>query len=96
MTDTTLDFQAARRGPRRATGASLAQRLRRALDAFARLRAAKAHEQVSRRAREAADVRALALRHADSDRGFAADLYAAADRHEAAGRMAPQGVHPKR
>jgi hypothetical protein len=96
MTDTTLEFHAAHRGPRRAAGASLAQRLWRALDAFARLRTAKAHEQVSRHAREAADVRALALRHAASDRGFAADLYAAADRHEAAGGEALQGLHPLR
>ena len=88
MTDTTLEFQAARGGARSVTSASLAWRLRRAWDAFARIRAAKAHEQISRWAREAADVRALALRHADSDRSFAADLYAAADRHEAAGRAA--------
>jgi len=58
-------------------------------------RAAKAPEQVSRWAREAADLRAFALRHAESDRGFAADLYAAADRHEAAGR-APEESGPGR
>ena len=96
MTDTTLELEAARRGPRSATGTSLVQRLRRALVALAHLCAAKAHEQVSRWARDAADVRALALRHAESDRGFAADLYAAADRHEATGggmqeRLSPRG-----
>jgi hypothetical protein len=32
--------------------------------------------------RDAADVRALAYRHLKSDPGFAADLFAAADRHE--------------
>ena len=36
-------------------------------------------------AREAAEVRALADSVRRTDRGFAADLYAAADRHEAAG-----------
>lgn len=92
MTDTTLDLGAARGAPRAAIRASLAQRVRRALAALAHWRAAKAHEQVSRWAREAADLRALALRHADSDRSFAADLYAAADRHEAAGRAAQQGL----
>ena len=95
MTDTTYEFQAARSGPRSVTGASLARGLRRAWDAFARLRAAKAPEHVSRWAREAADLRAFALRHAESDRGFAADLYAAADRHEAAGR-APEESGPGR
>jgi hypothetical protein len=34
-------------------------------------------------AAEAAAVRALADRYRESDRGFASDLYAAADRHEA-------------
>ena len=91
MTDTTLDFTQAARTSRPAMRASLALRLRRAFEAFARFRAAKAHEQVSRWAREAADVRALALRHADTDRSFAADLYAAADRHEEAGRAAHLG-----
>jgi len=33
---------------------------------------------------EAAQVRALARAHLNSDPGFAADLFAAADRHEAA------------
>jgi hypothetical protein len=37
------------------------------------------------RAREAAAVRALAHTYRNTDRGFAADLYAAADRHERAG-----------
>lgn len=32
--------------------------------------------------RDLADVRALAYRHLKSDPGFAADLFAAADRHE--------------
>jgi len=36
-------------------------------------------------AAEAAAVRELAATYAKSDRGFAADLYAAAARHEAAG-----------
>jgi hypothetical protein len=36
-------------------------------------------------AQEAAALRAVADRYADTERGFAADLYAAADRHEQAG-----------
>ena len=42
-------------------------------------------EPVSQHAREAAEVRAMADRYSRIDRGFAADLYSAADRHERLG-----------
>jgi hypothetical protein len=87
MTETTFDLPLPRRSQAPVTGALLAPLFRSAAGALVRLlRAGAAREPVSRRAREAAAVRALALRHRDSDRGFAADLYAAADRHQAAGR----------
>lgn len=51
-------------------------------------------EPVNQHTREAAEVRAMADRYSRIDRGFAADLYCAADRHErlgdeAATRKAP-------
>lgn len=45
----------------------------------------QACEPVSPHVREAAAVRAMADRYRDIDRGFAADLYGAADRHERLG-----------
>lgn len=45
-------------------------------------------ETVSPHAREAAEVRAMADRYSRIDRGFASDLYAAADRHERLGEEA--------
>lgn len=41
--------------------------------------------------REAAAVRQLAARYRDTDRGFAADLLSAADRHEEAARASRPG-----
>ena len=63
-----------------------------AVRAFQRLRADPRPEGASDKAtREAAAVRALAYRYLESDRGFAADLYAAADRHEEAARAQRPG-----
>lgn len=61
-----------------------------AAEVFARLlsvlRTSKAAEvDVPARVREASQVRELAWRIRATDPGFAADLYAAADRHEKAG-----------
>lgn len=49
-------------------------------------RAFGAAPQVLTRAQEAAQVREMARQVQAADPGFAADLYAAADRHETAGR----------
>jgi len=56
----------------------------RAAAALARWLTRKPHEMAPAEAmaHEAAAVRALARRHMDTDPGFAADLFAAADRHE--------------
>lgn len=51
----------------------------------------QACEPVSPHVREAAAVRALADRYRHIDRGFAADLYGAADRHERLGDEAAAG-----
>ena len=84
MTDTTIDLRAAER---RGTwlGAALARPLGRSwMEALAHaLGTIRPHETPATRAeREAAAVRELALRYRETDRGFAADLLAAADRHE--------------
>jgi hypothetical protein len=55
-------------------------------NAAARLWLRLAPEAPPTRVREAAEVRRLAAQVSHSDPGFAADLYAAADRHE---RVAP-------
>jgi len=46
------------------------------------LRAARTGQVPTDAVREAAAVREFAYRHLNSDPGFAADLFAAADRHE--------------
>lgn len=60
---------------------SFAAWLRRALRQLAQWRAPAPPTQGDRW-REAADVREWALKYRHSDPGFAADLFAAADRHE--------------
>jgi hypothetical protein len=85
MADTTMNLDGVDRrfSP---TGSGV---LRPVLGAMARailraLEAGRARRAVMASARESASVRALAHRYRESDRGFAADLYAAADRHEGA------------
>jgi hypothetical protein len=56
--------------------------LRAAFQRLTRHPAAAARPGLCDRAREAASVRALADTYLKTDPGFAADLYAAADRHE--------------
>jgi hypothetical protein len=84
MTDTTIDLRAVER---RGTwlDAALARPLGRSwIEALAHaLKTIRPNETPASRAeREAAAVRELALRYRETDRGFAADLLAAADRHE--------------
>ena len=51
-------------------------------------------EPVSPHAREAAEVREMADHYSRIDRGFAADLYSAADRHERLGEEAAASKAP--
>ena len=83
MNTTSIDSTALTKAQDAAPGAGLAAAwVASAEQNLKRLRAllggAAPHEVV----RDAADVRALAYRHMKSDPGFAADLFAAADRHE--------------
>jgi hypothetical protein len=80
MTTTTMDLQV----PQQRTAPRLAAPFAAAFAAL--LNALKPAERVAaeenQAAREAADVRAMARQYLKTDPGFAADLFAAADRHE--------------
>jgi hypothetical protein len=80
MTTTTMDLQV----PQQRTAPRLAAPFAAAFAAL--LNALKPAERVNveenQAAREAADVRAMARQYLKTDPGFAADLFAAADRHE--------------
>jgi len=94
MTETTLDLSHRPRRQAPLTGALLATVIRGAVRILAPWFGTDATRAgVARHAHEAAAVRALAQRHRDSDRSFAADLYAAADRHQAAGDGRATGSH---
>lgn len=81
---TTIRLQVAPRvGPDNPRGARVAAAVAIALcSLLSGLGRSQAHSQARTRAREAQDVRELALTHQASDPRFAADLFAAADRHE--------------
>jgi hypothetical protein len=85
MTSITID----RKNQPRSLGPAEASPLQALLSSAARLLrfTAKAPVKPAPRdvVREAAEVRALAHSYRKTDPGFAADLYAAADRHELAG-----------
>jgi hypothetical protein len=80
MTTTTMDLQV----PQQRTAPRLAAPFAAAFAAL--LNALKPAERVNveenQAAREAADVRVMARQYLKTDPGFAADLFAAADRHE--------------
>ncbi|KQU78220.1 MULTISPECIES: hypothetical protein [unclassified Rhizobacter] len=80
MTTTTMDLQV----PQQRTAPRLAAPFAAAFATL--LNALKPAERVNveenQAAREAADVRAMARQYLKTDPGFAADLFAAADRHE--------------
>jgi hypothetical protein len=80
MTTTTMDLQV----PQQRTAPRMAAPFAAAFAAL--LNALKPAERVNveenQAAREAADVRAMARQYLKTDPGFAADLFAAADRHE--------------
>lgn len=80
MTTTTMDLQV----PQQRTAPRLAAPFAAAFAAL--LNALKPAERVNveenQAAREAADVRTMARQYLKTDPGFAADLFAAADRHE--------------
>lgn len=65
---------------------SLAARFTAAVRRLAAMPPAPADEAPEDRAREAAATREMAYRYLSTDRGFAADLLAAADRHERGGQ----------
>ena len=93
MTDITIDLRAVER---RGTwlGEALARPLGRSwMEALAHaLGLVRVREEPTNKAeREAAAVRELALRYRETDRGFAADLLAAADRHEQGARAQRPG-----
>ena len=90
MNDTTLELS---RGPR---GAAALGTLAAALYALPKvlgdwIRVARAARQRDPELLEIVRVRALAQRHQATDRGFASDLLAAADRHEEALRSRRPG-----
>ena len=90
MNDTTLEFSPAPRG------AETLGRLGAALYVLPRvvgawIRVARAARQRDPELLEIVRVRALAQRHQSTDRGFASDLLAAADRHEEALRSQRKG-----
>jgi hypothetical protein len=88
MTPTTLDFETARRRSVPIDGSLLGALLKAGLrTVLASVSASQARSAVDRAAREAAGVREMAQRYRHSDRGFAADLFAAADRHEELARV---------
>ncbi|MEO7337456.1 MAG: hypothetical protein ABIV63_12825 [Caldimonas sp.] len=91
MTDATIDFEGRRNGAL-VTGSVIAPMIAALVHAVSRAWTDGGRVRRStRRAGEAAAVRALASRYHSSDRGFAADLYAAADRHEEAQRAVRPG-----
>ena len=88
MTPTTLDFETARRRSVPVDGSALGAVLKALLRTFvAAISVSQSRSAVDRAAREAAGVREMAQRYRHSDRGFAADLFAAADRHEETARV---------
>jgi hypothetical protein len=91
MTDKAIDFGIARRRAAPRSGAVLGPLLGAAVRALTQIFAMPSSQPSDRAAREAGAVRMLAHRYRDTDRGFAADLYAAADRHEEAARAARPG-----
>ncbi len=85
MTDTTLHFDPADHRFAPASNGVLGPLVAAAIRATVRLlAAARARHAAEHRARQVAEVRALAHRYRDTDRGFCSDLCAAADRHEEA------------
>jgi hypothetical protein len=83
MTPTTLNFETARHRSVPVNGSFLGALLKAILRAIAgSVSAAQARSALDQAAREAAGVREMAQRYRHSDRGFSADLFAAADRHE--------------
>jgi hypothetical protein len=80
MTTTTMDLQV----PQQRTAPRLAAPFAAAFTALlnAVMPAQRVNVEENQAAREAADVRAMARQYLKTDPGFAADLFAAADRHE--------------
>jgi hypothetical protein len=80
MTTTTMDLQV----PQQRTAPRLAAPFAAAFSALlnAVMPAERVNVEENQAAREAADVRAMARQYLKTDPGFAADLFAAADRHE--------------
>ncbi|NKI96251.1 hypothetical protein [Rhizobacter sp. SG703] len=80
MTTTTMDLQV----PQQRTAPRLAAPFAAAFAALlnAVMPAQRVNVEENQAAREAADVRAMARQYLKTDPGFAADLFAAADRHE--------------
>jgi hypothetical protein len=83
MTPSTLDFETARQRTVPVDGSLLGALLKAVVrTVLASISASQTRSAADRAAREAAGVRQMAQRYRHSDRGFAADLLAAADRHE--------------
>jgi len=80
MTTTTMDLQV----PQQRTAPRLAAPFAAAFAALLKavMPAERVNVEENQAAREAADVRAMARQYLKTDPGFAADLFAAADRHE--------------
>ena len=94
MTDTTIDLQAVQRGGAWLGAAHVRPVLRSWMEALAHILrpVSTSDEPLGKAEREAAAVREMALRYRETDRGFAADLFAAADRHEELARAARPGA----
>jgi hypothetical protein len=81
MSQTAIDTLFAREGSAARYGMSIGEFVGRAVLAWRGLAASMSDARMTA-LRDAAAVRAMAHRYDQSDRGFASDLYAAADRHE--------------
>jgi hypothetical protein len=92
MSHSAIDFETAQRRAMPVDRGAIVALIRAAAYSAAALFAAvSARSKVNPEVREAAAVRALAQRYQASDRGFASDLLAAADRHEEAARASRPG-----
>lgn len=80
MTTTTMDLQVTRQRTAPRLAAPFASAFAALLNALKPAERVNAEE--NQAAREAADVRTMARQYLKTDPGFAADLFAAADRHE--------------
>ncbi|MEP7057381.1 MAG: hypothetical protein ABI809_06370 [Caldimonas sp.] len=90
MTDTTFDFQVSRHPQPFFAAAPIAPFVA-VIAQLARQAFVRSADRPASAQRQARAVRALADRYRNTDRGFAADLYVAADRHEEEARSRREG-----